>query len=1293
MIKRTVIAVLVLLILVPVATAWIALHNQSALRWVVARVEIHYPGAFSVGGVQGTLAGPITLTDIQINQAGFDASIQTLNLEWRPRALLARRLSVNRLSAAGVEVHLKPGAQADASRSIRPRLPHLPVAVVISNLEICRLVLHAPALHTPLVIDRATLAANLDNHAWSVRSLQAEGAHVHIQGEGDWQFRHGEQIQARLQWRLTLPQQPAFIGEAQIAGDGQMMQLNASMKEPFRLRLTAGLQHLFTSPAWQGELSFSGLDPQRMRPGWPELQAGGHLTLQGDQQATLVRGDLSAYQQKYGDWRSHVDLRWGDQQLQVRALELARANTATRFSLSGQIGYADGQLLPELHGKWRVLELPLTGMPWLSSPSGQLEIRAKDQQALWSLDGTLADGGSFSGHGEIDLTARHAWRLQARAHDFRVALESFNQGKPLPPMDWQLQAHGDETQTRVDQFTSTWLSGRLQASGHVNHADGQPWQFDVRAQDINPAAIYPRFPGSLALTARVSGRLGKQAAWTFQLTKLEGRLRDHHAQASGTLSHTHGDWQFQNAVASIGVNSLRLNGSYGKQPSFSWKLDAPDLNSLWPDISGKLMSEGQANLGGTSPLLSLTVDGSALHYLDYAIEKIDARVSMLGNAQPGSAGIDAEGVQLGEFKFDTLAVQATGTLGAHTLTAKLTSPYGKALLNGSGALNEAVWQGNFSEVALTPQGAGQWRAVQAWQPKIAALGFSLPEACVAQATARACVQLDWQPGQWQTDAALTGVPVTDLRALLPEGLEYEGAFDSTLHMQSIEGSHTLDVTASLLPGAIHNVINRRRVTMLAYTSGSLKLHSDDKLTTAELAWALTDGGHMDIHSQITHGQQPAISGSIQGEMRQFDLVTALIPEVGGLDGKLKIDLSLSGTPTDPQFNGSASLVDGAVLIPRLGLHVTGVLLNMTGDGEHLRLDGQAHSGKGTLDWQSSAVRKNNIWQAQGKLSGDNFRLTDIPEAQIDVSPSIDFKLDDRDVYLDGTLDVPYAKLRPRDLTNTAQVSPDQVIVGENGEPAPEKWRVHAQVRINMGKDVYLDGFGLTGHIIGGLLAVDDPGHYTTGSGELQIVNGQYAAYGQKLKITRGRLMFNGGPISDPALDIRAIRPPAHPETVLPGTNQQSVGVQVRGSLRDPKVSLFSDPPLPQAQLLTYLLTGQAPASQSQSPLVGAPPTTAGTSLALTGGQLLMQEVGTEVGQHVGIEDVGVQNVSTGPGTSAPAMFLGRYLSPRLYVSYGVGLLQPINTVRIRYTLSTRWMLEAESGSFANSADLIYTIER
>jgi translocation and assembly module TamB len=321
------------------------------------------------------------------------------------------------------------------------------------------------------------------------------------------------------------------------------------------------------------------------------------------------------------------------------------------------------------------------------------------------------------------------------------------------------------------------------------------------------------------------------------------------------------------------------------------------------------------------------------------------------------------------------------------------------------------------------------------------------------------------------------------------------------------------------------------------------------------------------------------------------------------------------------------------------------------------------------------------------LSGKDFRTADIPEAQVDISPTLDFKLDDRDITLDGDINIPYAKLRPRNLSNTAQVSTDQVIVGQNEVAREDRWRIHAKVNASMGDKVDIQGFGLSGRITGSVTMVDEPGHFTTGSGELQIVDGLYTVYGQKLGIDRGRLMFNGGPISNPALDIRAIRKPAHPETVLPGQSEQQVGVVVRGTLRDPSVSLFSSPPLPQSSLLSYLLTGQLPATPSQSPLLGQPSTDTGEALAYSGGEFIAQQVGNQIG----LSDVSIQNVSTGIGTSAPSLFIGKYLSPRLYVSYGAGILQSINTVRIRYTLSTRWMLEAESGA-ANSADLIYTLE-
>ena len=54
--------------------------------------------------------------------------------------------------------------------------------------------------------------------------------------------------------------------------------------------------------------------------------------------------------------------------------------------------------------------------------------------------------------------------------------------------------------------------------------------------------------------------------------------------------------------------------------------------------------------------------------------------------------------------------------------------------------------------------------------------------------------------------------------------------------------------------------------------------------------------------------------------------------------------------------------------------------------------------------------------------------------------------------------------------------------------------------------------------------------------------------------------------------------------------------------------------------------------------------------------------------------------------------LGRYLSPRLYVSYGVSLTEQLNVIKLRYSLGDHWAVRIEAGQ-ARGADLVYSIER
>ena len=73
-------------------------------------------------------------------------------------------------------------------------------------------------------------------------------------------------------------------------------------------------------------------------------------------------------------------------------------------------------------------------------------------------------------------------------------------------------------------------------------------------------------------------------------------------------------------------------------------------------------------------------------------------------------------------------------------------------------------------------------------------------------------------------------------------------------------------------------------------------------------------------------------------------------------------------------------------------------------------------------------------------------------------------------------------------------------------------------------------------------------------------------------------------------------------------------------------------------------------------------------------------------QHVPAE----QNVAA-PGGSA--LTIGEYLSPRLYLSYGVGLFEPGQVVTLRYRVSSKVSLEASQGPLNQKAGINYRIEK
>ena len=74
---------------------------------------------------------------------------------------------------------------------------------------------------------------------------------------------------------------------------------------------------------------------------------------------------------------------------------------------------------------------------------------------------------------------------------------------------------------------------------------------------------------------------------------------------------------------------------------------------------------------------------------------------------------------------------------------------------------------------------------------------------------------------------------------------------------------------------------------------------------------------------------------------------------------------------------------------------------------------------------------------------------------------------------------------------------------EDDKPATGE-RLRSSVKIVLGNDVRVDTFGLKAKLGGDVTVLTQPGDVARGLGAINVIEGQYKAFGQDVTITRGR---------------------------------------------------------------------------------------------------------------------------------------------------------------------------------------------
>ncbi len=143
-------------------------------------------------------------------------------------------------------------------------------------------------------------------------------------------------------------------------------------------------------------------------------------------------------------------------------------------------------------------------------------------------------------------------------------------------------------------------------------------------------------------------------------------------------------------------------------------------------------------------------------------------------------------------------------------------------------------------------------------------------------------------------------------------------------------------------------------------------------------------------------------------------------------------------------------------------------------------------------------------------------------------------------------------------TLETQVQPKKII-----------WQPRVTLNIDMGRHFMFTGYGLSTLLDGRLKIIAEGHDLPRAEGTINTRGGRFEAYGQRLMIRRGRLNFENL-INNPTLDVEAFR--------LGG--KISSGVKISGTVERPEISLISEPNVPDAEKLSWLVLGHGPEDMS-----------------------------------------------------------------------------------------------------------------
>ena len=639
------------------------------------------------------------------------------------------------------------------------------------------------------------------------------------------------------------------------------------------------------------------------------------------------------------------------------------------------------------------------------------------------------------------------------------------------------------------------------------------------------------------------------------------------------------------------------------------------------------------------------------------------------------------------------------------------------------ALGKGTWRAQLARAVR-----GEWQAASGKTPPT--LTVDAGQLLLTSPAPKHEAKIDWAPvrmanGQLSSSGRITGLPLAWAEQVAGDAMREAGISGNVIFDASWDAQlgQQLKLQASVVRTQGDLVLTRKdpatdietripaglRDARLTLNNVGERLNLDVRWDSAQVGTAtgqvttqLAATRNAQGHTQWTWPETAPLAGQVQLKLPRLGTWSVLAPPGWRINGSLQSELKIAGTRSAPLLTGTVQADDLAMRSVVDGLSFAGGRLRARLEGRRILLDEFSLNGAGEqggrLVAKGEAGLVDGTPSAQITVVLQKLRASIRADRQMTVSGQLEAGLTGKTTRVNGAINIDRALIQlpensapklgadvvvrgAKDIAVTRTDAPlgasrDATQAAAKAAAAnskPSTMLVQANIKLNLGEDFRLQGMGIDTKLKGELnLQADGPiTAMPRLTGDVRTVGGTFKAYNQNLTIQRGLIRFTG-PIDNPTLDIRALRPNY--------ASDQRVGVQIQGNALLPAITLYANPALPETETLAWLLLGRAaPDTGAEAAMLQS------AAMAVLGGK-----DGKSLASRFGLDELSFGTGSGAGSTSDASVTLGKRLSENLYASYERSLSGVTGTLMIYLELTRRITLRGQAGE-DSAVDLLFRL--